>query len=352
MKRGQIQIQFNWIYIAVVGAIILIAGLSIIPKLKKSATDSFNYDVKSYLDLILKNIQLNPKAESSTELSGVAIKFSCDRYIIDEISSPLSSIVFSPDKITGNLLGTSRYFEHPFKTELFSFVTGSNIKYVLKESGFVQLINESLPININKIVVKNFKEINNENYDKIRYIAIDEMPDVSQLGDLNGIKDEDVTFLVVSVIDSWFGPELRNRFDGFFLEGIEKYSMRIFDFGTIKYYKKTGNSFKEIGEVYFLDEASLLAAIYSENPEMYNCGMLKGFEKFKISAEIKLDRIDELSRIKHCPYMNPATRLNKMIDLTSDIQHTEGFYLDIYYYGTILSKDNKVLMRLSCPLVY
>ena len=352
MKKAQIQMQFNWIYIAVVGAIILIAGLSIVPKIKKSATDSFNYDAKSYIDLILKNIQLNPKAQTTTELSGVEIKFDCESYTIDEISTPLSSIVFSPDKISGKMLGYSQYFEHPFKAELFGFVTSSNIKYVLKDSDFIQLINESLPNNMNKVIVQDYKESNNENYDKIRYIVLDTVPSISELGNLDGLKDEDVSVLVINIMDTLNSPELKSRFNGFFLEEQEKSKWNIFGFGTITYYKKQDNKFVKQGEIHFLDEASFIAAIYSESPQRHNCGMEKGFQKYSLSSAIKLNRINELSNIKHCPYLNPATRLTKLIELTSDIQHTNDFYLDIFYNGIILIKDNQVLLRLSCPLVY
>ena len=44
--------------------------------------------------------------------------------------------------------------------------------------------------------------------------------------------------------------------------------------------------------------------------------------------------------------------LNEIIRLTTDIKHTKAHYNELYNYAIVLVKDNKVLVKLSCPPVY
>lgn len=351
MKKGQINLQFNWIYVLIIGAIILVGGLSIIPKLIKYSTNSYVTNVKMYIGSMLKTNQLNVQGEDLIELGGAQIEFTCDYYLIVESDLgpvPLRDIIFSPSLISGNLLGYSRYFVLPYKTEFFNFITSSNVKYILKDSPSMIGLNTSLPKNINKIVVQNYNEVDNENYDKIRYITFDNIPSVSQLGNLKKIKDKDISLLKITPLD----PEFSAFSNGDLLEDRFKNEYRIYDFGKVSYYIKQENSFVLVEDVYYLDESSLIAAVYSEDPTRYKCGMQKSFENLRRTAQTKLERINQLSQIKHCPYSYPEGRLQKIIGLTSNIKHTKEFYNDLYNYGVQLIKDNKVLVKLSCPPVY
>ncbi|MBT4022468.1 hypothetical protein HOF18_03730 [archaeon] len=351
MKKGQVGIQFNWIYILIIGGIILLAGISIVPKLKRTATESYVTDVKTYTDLILKTTQLNVQSENLVELGGARFEFTCGYYTIEESEIghvEIRDVIFSPDTISGKMLGYSKYFQLPFKSEFFTYITSNQVKYVLKDSPEMAALNTSLPSNIDKTTVRNYREIDNENYDKIRYITFEENPRVSQLGSLKNIDDKDVSLVQITPID----PGFSSFSNGDLFESRFKNEYRIYDFGRVTYYIKQGNNFVPIGDVYYVDEASLIAAIYSEDPTRYKCGMKRAFEKLKKVAETRLDRVEKLSSLQQCPYSNAKVRLNEIIRLTTDIKHTKAHYNELYNYAIVLVKDNKVLVKLSCPPVY
>ena len=59
MKKGVIEIQLNWIYIAIVGGIILLIFINIGLTMNKNSKNSLEYEIINYIDEIIVNMQGN-----------------------------------------------------------------------------------------------------------------------------------------------------------------------------------------------------------------------------------------------------------------------------------------------------
>ena len=120
--------------------------------------------------------------------------------------------------------------------------------------------------------------------------------------------------------------------------------------GNAKYYLLKENGFAENGQILFIDEATLIGSVFSENPEMYNCNMEKAIKRLNIYSKIRKEQLTEFSKNpmnKHCSYDNAVSVLNSVIFASEKKQLDK-----IYEYGLMLEDENIVLQRLGCPMMY
>ena len=136
-KKATVAINFNWIYVGIVGGILLLSALVIISNVKKSAKQELVFDTKAYLENIYKNIQLSKKSETSVKLPDVEIIFECNSFYFEDAelsNTPLTdNIVFSPKLVKQEIFGYSLSFFMPFEAEYFSYITSPGVKYVFIE---------------------------------------------------------------------------------------------------------------------------------------------------------------------------------------------------------------------------
>ncbi|MEK6916329.1 MAG: hypothetical protein AABW92_01165 [Nanoarchaeota archaeon] len=339
LKKAEISLQFNWIYIIVVGSIILISGFAVVSNIKKTSINELILDLKLYLDTIINDIQLDKESEHTVMLPDIEIEFECNSFSIKDSEyssiSLLDNILFSPNIIKRTLLGYSLHWNIPFTTEFFSYITSPNVKYAFLDSEHSRTLMDILPNNTNKELAAQYKDYNEEKNYKVRYINFGNLPQDFSFGDFRYIDDGDVSILKINIIEN----------EDSFPDSI----------GKITYYKKEDNSLRNIGEINFLDKATLMASIYSEIPEIYNCNLEKSFKKLNIMATIKMDKLTEYSNNPHlssCPYEQAIDNLNNMILLTSNVKTDQNYVTQVYDLSKSIEKENKLLQRLSCPQIY
>ena len=56
-KRGVLVIQFNWMYVMVIGAVILIFFVMLANNIRKNSNESLNFDILNYMDEIFVGIE-------------------------------------------------------------------------------------------------------------------------------------------------------------------------------------------------------------------------------------------------------------------------------------------------------
>ena len=122
-KKGQIELQFNWIYVAVVGAILLAIFVSIVGGIKKSARTELEIDAITYFDEIFTSMQGSENTEHSVTLPGLDIKVAstkenCNFYTIDGSSLGGRSTeyvpIFSPNLVKKEILSYSLGWDMPW----------------------------------------------------------------------------------------------------------------------------------------------------------------------------------------------------------------------------------------------
>jgi hypothetical protein len=310
MKKGM-DIQFNWIYVIVVGAVLIIVGISIIGGIKKNANLALVSDVKMYVDNSFRNIQLNHNAQSEINLPDVEIEVLCDTFTVsrkDASGLPLTDIIlFSPELLKDRILGYSLSFQMPYETEYFSYITSPGVEYVFEDSELGKQLYDLFPNNLNKGFEKDEKE---KNY-HTRFIEFEDTFD-----------EQDV--LKITVMD-----DQENFPDSF---------------GKISF----GDE-----EAYFLNKETLIGALYSEDFEKYDCNMKKALNKLEIISNMKKDKLEEFAgKYNNCPYGKAIMYLTEMMNAAKEEKTDVISMKRIFLLSKSIKKENMLLQRLSCPMIY
>ncbi|MBU0665814.1 MAG: hypothetical protein KKB65_01435 [Nanoarchaeota archaeon] len=328
MKKAQIAIQFNWIFIFIVGAIILAFFLVVI----KSQTTESNAEVAAELinnlETIIKTSQQSKGSFKSLSLPTVTIGFTCEEDIsffeLKESSYKKDNpfdIIFAPEEISGNnLFMWSLEWKLPYPVAHFQYLTNNRIKYVIIDdtSSFAEELNKTLPKNITKSFISSNEAVVDQNYDHYRIIYFDTKPT-----NIN-TPEKKTSYLNVTVSGT-----------------------NIDSYGELEFFNGNKDS---LGKNKFLKLESLLGAVFSNTEEFYNCTMKKAFERLNIINSVHNNRANNLSQSQidsTCKILYLTTEQAILTTLELKDAHT------IYINAQDIKKYNEDLMRgKNCPLIY
>ena len=141
MKKGQIEVTFNWLYVLIAGAVILLFFVGIIVKQKAASEEQLGTEVVRIMESIFTGAGVSEKTKNTIDTSGLVdytFLFSCTDHV-GEYGIKGGSIVqnaidpiFSPTEINSPSLSLwSLPYKLPFKVIDFLFVTSANTKYFL-----------------------------------------------------------------------------------------------------------------------------------------------------------------------------------------------------------------------------
>lgn len=293
-KKAAIEVQFNWIFILIVGAIIIIFFFSIVEKQKTAADIKLASGVLTQLDAITAGAGVSLGSVNELEMPDAGINFICENEscskigCFSEYSLQLAEGVkkdystepiFTPTRIEGkNLITWTQGFDVPFRAVNFLYLTSDNVKYYivydLMSESKAKSLNKSLPDKLNKelISVDDVPSLRDKGNYKVRLIFYDTSlePDDSSitLPDLGKTKDEDITALHVT------GP-----------------TNYVYD---LEFFEKDGQQFVSTGTSYALANSSLFGAILSDDIGMYECNMKKAFNRLNVVAGVYAERVSSL----------------------------------------------------------
>ena len=143
----------------------------------------------------------------------------------------------------------------------------------------------------------------------------------------------------------------------------------IFDcYGTVQFYQKYGVSFngQQIGyDSYYLGRASVIGAVFAEDPEHYNCQMRRAFKKLQFIAQIYQDKVNQLYNYYLATGNNNCQMISAALPHLQTIDYYSGLFANDFpsagiltYIGNIynamsqLEIINNQLQRLSCAEIY
>lgn len=369
MKRGAIEVQFNWIFILIIGAIILLFFFAIIKTQKGISEKKISATVRRDIKAILTGAGVSTGTASLVEVPKIKVDYDCEGYSIQE-TSPIKPVVsFSPDSIVDiKLMLWALDWNIGYRVTNFLYITSPNIRYILVfESGsiqqhtFVDIINETLPskyieekkdknILMNKekakLVSGQLKDlqdnlfINKNNY-KVKFVFFNEDPSGLFINELEDMEDEDVTAINIIPDD----PKCINNLDCF---------------GTVTYYTKDNDKFQNYdGNSYYIKLPSLIGAVFS-NLETYNCSMKDAFKRLQLVTEIYLNKTRVLKEYYSDSETYSATCLNIMTEIETVLQDINSYsdsfsetnVEDIYDEINTLEDLNDRAIKLSCTEIY
>ena len=289
-KHGQIAVTFNWVYILIAGAVILLFFFGIVMKQKVSSEKTLTREVVDIMESIFTAAGVSEKTRNYIDMGGLRdeiFSFSCENAVSNFGMGEYNKEngiepIFSPSEIRSRrLILWSLPYKLPFKVTDLLFVSSSDIKYSLigpvdKESfgkEFINATEDNDPsLQINREWVDDIGDIEQGNYYQLRIVDL--------LGN-KIVKNADIPNNLISF-------------------QAEKISAVSFSPGNvIQYYEVIDNKWQEGdgGEYISIGgerDAAKYAAIFAENYAMYKCNMQKVFKRLNHLTEIYLNKLEDI----------------------------------------------------------
>ncbi len=275
-KKGQVELPFNWIYILIAGAVILLFFVGLVVRQVKVSEEKLSIEVTNILGSIFAGAGVSEKTKNFIDASGLAdyiIYFNCDEAVSEfgisgKPARTQNSVdpLFSPKEIQSHTIITwSLPYKLPFKVIDFLIVTSISEKYYLL-GGDVSFINEFL----------NATEGFSREY----------------VSDLNSIKAEGTARIRLVDVDGSIIPAAGIPKNLASLED-RKVSAVVFSGNKVDYYQKKGSSWEKLNKVSLNlvslggeRDAAKYAAIFAGDDQIYWCNMQKAFKRLGILAEV------------------------------------------------------------------
>ena len=123
--------QFNWIFILVAGAILLIFFVSFAFKYKALQEEKLNIEILVNLDRSLTNLQSSPFTTIDEIKLPVELEVSCNNLIVNDKKYVNNNFLFSPNKLKNKMLILYKQFSMPFKITEFYYLISPDKKFFL-----------------------------------------------------------------------------------------------------------------------------------------------------------------------------------------------------------------------------
>jgi len=323
-SRGQVGIQFNWMFVLIAGGVILAFFVGFIAMQKDSSNVALETTIAVDLDAIFTGARVSDGTATKVPFPNIEINVDCSSFRVGSASRNLeNSMLFSPASIKGrNLITWSKSWNYPMKVGNFLYLTTDNVRYIFvcdSNCDRIKLLEAELP-----------KELNKE--------VCDKKDDCwTNLEDQNNHHVRVVTD--VDVDDN----DLKKAF------GEDKYS--VFNIENKKLNNEEINIDQDNNELVY-------AAIFSENKEHYDCMMTNAMKKLKIISDLSYTRFENLenlkcvfwSKVKYDIFKTEVTSC--MNDFNScKFNDLKSNAFDKSDHLTIEGNNNQ-LRQLSCPVIY
>ena len=345
MNKRAFEIQFNWVFVLIAGAVILIFFTALVVRQKSVSESSSNAAVLNSIDAIITGASVTTSVAKLENIPKSNIEISCNRISIGSASKQYQNLIlFAPGMIEGDKLDWQTMpFSAPYRAANLLYITSPKARYII----ITDTANKNIALEINKsmsaIITKEFYEIStvstplqiiNKNNYKVRLIIFGFNPPDSYLSHLQDMQDSDVTAV---------------RIDG------------NINVGFSRFFQKNGNTWANSGTSAYVGKPAIMGAVYSDTLENYKCNIRNAFSRLKLLSEIYIKRTQSLAK----NYPNPDCENSYKIALPSLMSLNQTSYLifraasldrgnadKIQSAAKTLSDDNKALQKFSCPLIY
>ncbi|MBI4450498.1 hypothetical protein HY642_00860 [Candidatus Woesearchaeota archaeon] len=359
-RKSQVDVQANWIFILIAGAVILAFFFNVVAKQKEFAEQKRSISLLTDFDALLNAAEQAKGAAQSLAMPSIKANFRCDEacrceYGIGSIqpTSYRDKILFSSNKIEGNnIVLWTLDWKLPFRITNFIYATNDRVKYFFiyddsdpESKKLKAQLERDLPSQVNAEYVT-FDQIHaegpcaadnscakNENYIRVKFVLLNLPANITVH---SSFADTDWNFV---------GIYTPNR---------------------ILYYPKgkPGVELKALPATYYANKESMYGAIFADDKTMYECQMRVAFGRAATLAEIYRKRIAAVQQplSQQCIYPAEVTSEDTSTGLLARIaSEAEKQLATISDPGVIqgtaakLGTLNEELTRKQgrkCPIVY
>ena len=344
-KRGVIELQFNWVFVLIVGALILSLFIWFALKQSEISSTKLSKDVLTNLNTIFTGAKVSKGTVYEIKISNINLEFNCNNncfctYKIQgyagEGNQLKGATVFAPNIIKSpDLIAWSLDWNVPYRVSNFLFLTSPKVRYILGtgfDTTFSNTLTETLPRDL---------------------ITVDTPPDWRDIDDTNNYK---IKLLVAPDPNNPDYPK-GERFNKDIKKTAEKDITAIkidgiAEEGTITYYNYDINDgFSAINDYHYVGFPALIAAIFADE-DNYKCIMQDAYDRYNYVTKIYKERARQLqsSTSTTCQtyYRDADDDLNEFPNTDPPF----GLASTIFDYANNLEETNDNLLLYSCPLIY
>ncbi|MCA9477613.1 MAG: hypothetical protein KC535_00515 [Nanoarchaeota archaeon] len=313
-KKAQLQIQFNWIFVIIVGSILLIFFFGLINNQSKTTDQRISISQSKYFETVITATGQKVGTLKEYDIPGLEVDFTCDAqgqvydYSVEGLPARDTKydIIFTQDQLIGDdIQAWTQIWETPFQAGTFLYLTNSKQGYIFynysKSVGLpdattqFEELYEDFPHNISVELVDDdrflFEDALKRNYESYTYIFLKgEEPSLD-----SDLIDESKKNLIILIQQG---------------EG----TTSLFDYGTVSFLslsqyqefllklRGAGDDEQEQEAAYawlnqysssYLGKASLYGSIFSEDKEVYECNMQKAFTRLRLVTNLYYERVDD-----------------------------------------------------------
>ncbi|MBD3259064.1 hypothetical protein GF371_00370 [Candidatus Woesearchaeota archaeon] len=349
-KKGAIEVQMNWIFIAIIGCIILLFFVTVAVKQRSASQQRLIGEVVKDLDSYISGALSSTQAATVIPIPDFEVQFDCNEYRIEKQRNLLENrVVFATDSVSPEdrqLVVWSLPWNIPYLVTNFLYVTGPGVKYVFaykqsQEPNYKEFCEELITDKIDKEIVyiqeDGTIDFANENNYKLKIVVLGG----HQVTPPAFAYNEKTTILIVSPFDR-----------------TQKYPI-----GNLEYYqygKETRNFEKEGETLTFIGIPSLVGAIFSDSYENYNCLMEKAVRNLNVVNTILIEKVNLLSsktteKVAGCSIFYGDVELEHLSRMNNATRYPERWTENagkIINTANLLDIRNEIIEQQSCPLLY
>ncbi len=360
-KKGDIELQFNWIFVFIVGTLILAAAAGFVVKQKNNSDILISGQIIRFTRTVITLTSATPgtaRPEALQKPIGVSCEpdtcgpqgCTSDIYVYPrslqaKVDTPIT-VVFSPELIRGDNMGTwSMEWSMPFHINNFLYMTSDQARYVFVKMGdptydsMVEELYEDMPEAMGDKDLIDYAELYNlkdrNNY-MVRIVYISPNPGLGGIpGALSKMDDRYVTALHITPTDGW-------------------------SIGTVRFFiksKDTGDFEEKGNDLSYLGKATVFGAIFSDKPETYECNMKKALlryqrvtDLYRMKAETLQASMDMSSPKDSSCYWIYQDILDNLGGLALAIQYSD--YPPMKYYSNEITTLSRSLLQTGCSPLY
>ena len=332
-NKKAFEIQFNWLFILIAGAAIILFFATIIIKQKNVSETSAKATVLKSIEAIITGASASIDTTNIIPITNSNIEIDCNRVSLGDVSKQYQNLIlFAPSLVKGDRIITQTLpFNAPYRATNFLYTTSPQLRYIIiGNNNLAKLVNKSLPSDLKKEFYESEPQIKNSNNYKIKFIIFGDMIEFPK--ELEKSQDSDVTVV---------------RIDG----NTES--------GTLEFYQKDGDSWEYKGTSIYIGKASLLGAVYADTINIYECNMQNAFTRLKLATQIYIGRTTKLMQNEansnkelQCNqfYNTALTYLNRILGASNNFnQENANSIVDS---ARELANNNLDAQTHSCALIY
>lgn len=323
MNKKAFAITFQWIFVTIVGAIILVFFIRFALQHKETSDVLSARQISRGLSDSLDAFGTSLESDKNLVLGlDTEIDFDCDSYTILDYTKTTDKIIFSNQILKGNVLyAWTQSWKFPFKITNLFYLANKNVRYLLiydqDTYGYVKSLN--IPTRFN--------------------IQILPIASLSLRGEKKASATLDKTVFV-------FFTEVNNDMVKNIFNEIPKSAVLMIDKENkeVTFYIPTTSTTS-----FYLEEPLLYGAIFSGDYDTYNCLLQRSLQKLSLVSDIYSKKAYYLwlkTNDENCKYR--YNEISKSLAEFKSLKTKNEFYS----YFDQLNEQNKNLNKNDCPLIY